>query len=236
MAKRLPGLTRHARDGSTVETEAPETPAKAKGEPSARKTSPKKAGAKAAAAKSEASKSAPTSAAAKTAKAASAADAPADATPPADAEPEASLPRALAVVRHHAVLAGAGGAIPLPLVDIAAVVAAQVAMVRDLCVHYGQPFSESRARTIVYALLGCAGTQLVGMGVFGSFAKFAPGLGTLLGLAATGGLSAAITSAMGRSFVAHFEAGGSLTDAHEPRMRRRVEANLARERARRATA
>ena len=118
---------------------------------------------------------------------------------------------ALAQIKEHVLFSMGVGAIPLPLLDIVAITAVQMDMIRQLCRTYGVDYHETRGKAAITALSGTTLGRLAGYGI-GSALKVIPGIGSLLGgvtLAITAGAS---TYAIGQVFARHFERGGSLFD------------------------
>jgi uncharacterized protein (DUF697 family) len=126
------------------------------------------------------------------------------------AERAARLARAETLVKDHILMSGAVGLIPAPGLDILAGMGIQVALLKRLSDLYKTPFSENAARGIVTSLLGGLGTGALAGGIFFSAIKILPGAGTLIGVAALPISLAAMTYAVGKLFVAHFEIGGTL--------------------------
>ena len=119
--------------------------------------------------------------------------------------------QALAIVKTHVPWAIGGGVLPIPGVDLAAVVAVQLRMLSKLANHYGVPFKRDAAKSVVVSLLGdVLGVTLAGG--LASLVKFVPVLGTAVGIAAMPALAGAVTYAIGKVFVAHFETGGTFLD------------------------
>lgn len=81
------------------------------------------------------------------------------------------------------VIASVGVAIvPIPLFDIAAVVAIQLRIIQKLSQHYDKPFSERLGRSVITSLAG--GILGVGVGgVAGRPLKAVPGVGWAIGMA-----------------------------------------------------
>ena len=128
---------------------------------------------------------------------------------------------ALRIVRRHAALATAGGLIPLPFANVAAVTAAIVRMVKALSAHYRVPFERDRARAIAVGLLGGTmptGTAAVTISTLGFVLPSA----NLFGIAVSSFTAAACTRAIGRFFVEHFESGATLADVPVPSSARGV--------------
>ena len=90
--------------------------------------------------------------------------------------------RALAIVERHANYAGASGFIPLPLVNIAAIVAVLVRMVRELSKLYGVPFEHNRAHSLAIGLIGGVMPGRLGAVVSVTVGAVVPGA-NLVGLA-----------------------------------------------------
>jgi uncharacterized protein (DUF697 family) len=124
----------------------------------------------------------------------------------------ARLARADTLVKDHMLISAGIGLIPAPGLDILAGVANQVALLKRLTSLYTVPFSEHAARGIVISLLGGVSTGALASGIFLSAMKIIPGAGTLVGVATMPVSLAAVTYAVGKVFVAHFEIGGTLAD------------------------
>ncbi len=119
----------------------------------------------------------------------------------------------------HYVLAAAGTAlIPVPLADLGALMALQVKLVHGLAGHYGVPFKDNLARSLIASLLSGASWKL-GVLAFSSLAKAVPGLGGLAGGGGMAVVSASVTYAVGEVFIRHFEASGSLLDFDPAKMK-----------------
>jgi len=119
--------------------------------------------------------------------------------------------RALAIVNRHAAYSAAGGIIPLPLINLAAVTTVLVRMVKILSDHYRVPFERDRARAIVVGLIG--GVMPTGAAAVATSALFyitPPSV--FMGLAVSCATAATFTRGVGRIFVEHFETGATLND------------------------
>jgi uncharacterized protein (DUF697 family) len=133
------------------------------------------------------------------------------------------------IVSRYALWAAGGGLIPVPTLDIAAIVAVQIKMVSDLSKLYGVPFSQDRAKTVVGALIGgvlpgaLAGSSLA---VLGTVIKLIPIVGTAVGMAVSSGFAYALTQAVGKIFVMHYETGGSLLNFEPEKVRGHFEAEF----------
>jgi uncharacterized protein (DUF697 family) len=110
--------------------------------------------------------------------------------------------RAEELISNHVAGAAAAAAIPIPLVDLVAVTAVQLAMMRKLGRLYG-------------AHVGVDAAGAVGVGLFGallprvaaSALKILPGIGTIGGAVAQSALSGATTWALAQSMRERLERG-----------------------------
>src|SRR5262245_26141585 len=128
------------------------------------------------------------------------------------AERAGRLARAETLVKDHMLMSAAVGLLPAPGFDILAGIAIQIALLKRLADLYKVPFSEHAARGIITALLGGVGTGFLATGIFFSVLKIVPGAGTLFGVITLPIALGAVTYAVGKVFVAHFEIGGTLAD------------------------
>ena len=113
------------------------------------------------------------------------------------------------VVRKHVLYAMAAGLVPVPLIDIAAVTAVQIDMLRQIATVYGADYDASRGKAFASAL---AGSTFARIGA--SVVKTLPGIGTLVGGVSMSVLSGASTYAVGTVAIGVFESGGDLVSAN----------------------
>lgn len=130
------------------------------------------------------------------------------------------------LVDRFAIWSGVAGLVPLPLLDIAAIAALQLEMLRRISKIYDVSFSENRGKAVVAALGGCLIPAASGIGA-ASALKFVPVLGMLADVFIMPALSAGATYAIGKTFIQHFESGGSLLDFNPPDYRDFVRAQKA---------
>ena len=119
---------------------------------------------------------------------------------------------ALECVTRYAWGNAACGLIPVPGLDLLALAGVQVKMVGALAKIYDTPAPQSRTRTVVMALLGSLGSATVATGVICSVVKFIPFLGVQASVVALPAVAGAVTYAIGKVFIMHFEAGGTVLD------------------------
>jgi len=122
------------------------------------------------------------------------------------------------VVDRFSFWSGVAGLLPVPFVDLAAVGALQIQMLRLISRVYDVPFSENRVKALVAGLFGTIIPVSTGVGM-ASVVKSIPIAGTADGALATPALAVAATYAIGRVFIQHFASGGTLLDFEPPNYR-----------------
>ena len=108
-------------------------------------------------------------------------------------------------VTKYVLLSMGAGAVPIPLLDIAALTAVQLSMLREMCEDYQVAYSEISGKMLIDEI---AGTSLIKIGA--SLIKTIPGLGTLIGGIPMIVVSGASTYALGQVFIKHLNSGGTL--------------------------
>jgi uncharacterized protein (DUF697 family) len=126
--------------------------------------------------------------------------------------------RAAKVVDRFSFWSGVAGLLPVPFVDLAAVGALQIQMLRVISQIYDVPFSENRGKAVVAGIFGTVIPVSTGVGM-ASVVKTIPIAGTAVGALATPALAVAATYAIGRVFIQHFASGGTLLDFEPPNYR-----------------
>ena len=119
------------------------------------------------------------------------------------------------LVDRFAIWSGVAGLIPVPVVDVLAVGGLQVQMVRRLSQIYEVEFSENRGKALIGALAGTMIPATSGMGA-ASAMKAVPVLNILAAGFVMPVLSAGASYAIGKTFIQHFESGGTLLDFNPP--------------------
>jgi uncharacterized protein (DUF697 family) len=121
------------------------------------------------------------------------------------------LSRAHAIVERHATYSAAGGIIPLPIANVASVMAIIVRMVKMLSNLYDVPFERDRARALVVGMAG--GATPTGLAaITSSTLYYLMPASAVIGLAVSSVAAVACTRSIGRTFVEHFESGAMLSD------------------------
>ncbi|MCP4005397.1 MAG: DUF697 domain-containing protein [bacterium] len=122
--------------------------------------------------------------------------------------------QAEATISDHVLYAIGGAAIPLPLLDIAAVSAIQLNLVRDLSQIYDVEHDITAGRTLITSLVGASLPRLGA-----SLVKLLPGAGWLAGTLTQVALSGATTYAVGHSFRTIFESGREISSVRVEEVR-----------------
>lgn len=131
----------------------------------------------------------------------------------------ARLEQANRLVCQQSLWAAGAGLIPIPFLDLAGIFAVQVKLINDLSKLYGVPFSEHKAKNLIAPLLGSVGISYAAGGGVTSLMKMIPLVGTVGGMLALSVIGSAASYALGKVFIQHFEAGGTLLDFNPEAMR-----------------
>lgn len=115
------------------------------------------------------------------------------------------------IIEDHIWFSTVPGMLPVPVLDVVAISAVQVDMIRQLCRHYGQPFDEQRGKAIVLSLTTSAFGRISAYSARSVF-KAIPVVGWAIGGAAMSLFAASSTYAVGQVFKEHLNAGGTLYD------------------------
>lgn len=122
------------------------------------------------------------------------------------------------LAKNH-ILASVGvGLVPVPFVDLVALMGIQLDMIRKLSAEYAVPFKEGRGKSIISSLLGGFLPVAVG-GTIASFIKCIPLIGQTTGAVTMPVISGAATYAVYKVFRQHYEMGGTLLDLDPEKVR-----------------
>lgn len=127
----------------------------------------------------------------------------------AEMTPEERHAAADHLVRNYALGAMAVALVPVPLVDLAGLVAVQLKMLHGLAGLYGVAFRVDLGRSAVASLIGGVLPTAAAPALAFSLSKLIPVSGSLLGAGSLTLLSGAATYAIGKVFIQHFAAGGT---------------------------
>jgi uncharacterized protein (DUF697 family) len=123
------------------------------------------------------------------------------------------------IIRENMLWASGGGLIPVPLLDMVAITAVEVKMLKELSALYELPFKEHQVKSILASLLAGVGAPALGAAVTASLFKSVPILGAVSGFIAIPGAAAAFTYAVGKVFLQHFASGGTFLDFDPKKVR-----------------
>lgn len=123
------------------------------------------------------------------------------------------------IIKENILWAAGGGLIPLPVLDIVAITAVEVKMLKELSALYELPFREHQVKGILASLLAGVGAPALGMAITASLFKSVPILGAVSGFIAVPGAAAAFTYAVGKVFLQHFASGGTFLDFDPKKVR-----------------
>ena len=113
--------------------------------------------------------------------------------------------------KNHILASMGVGLIPLPLVDVAAIMGTQLNMVKKISAEYGVPFKQDAGKSTITTLMG--GFLPISLGcAAASMIKFIPLIGQTTGAVIMPVISGASTYAIYKVFVKHFESGGTFLD------------------------
>ena len=123
------------------------------------------------------------------------------------------------IIRQNVIWAVGGGLLPFPLVDMVAITAVEVKMLREWSALYEVPFKEDRVKNITASLLAGLGAPALGTALTMSLVKAVPVVGFISAFVAVPGLAAAFTYAVGKVFIQHFASGGTFLDFDPQKVR-----------------
>ena len=113
--------------------------------------------------------------------------------------------------KNHILAAMGVGLVPIPLVDMVALVGIQLDMIRTLSSEYNVPFRRDIGKSVITTLLGGFIPVALG-GTLSSLIKCIPLIGQTTGAITMPVISGASTYAIYKVFIQHFESGGTFLD------------------------
>lgn len=129
------------------------------------------------------------------------------------------------VLKRHVYWAVGAGLIPVPIVDIAAVTAIQLDMLKQICSFYDINYSEEKGKAWISAIASSTMSSMVAR-IGASAVKSIPFIGTVVGATSMAAISGASTYALGNVFITHFESGGTFDNINKEKIRVFYEENL----------
>lgn len=136
-----------------------------------------------------------------------------------------SLTEVDSIIKDHVIASMALGLVPVPIFDMVAVVGTQLRMTSKLADVYEVKFVDNLAKSVILSLVGGV-IPAAATATLASALKFIPGMGSFVGGAGVSILSGALTYAVGKVMVQHFESGGTLLDFDPVRVRDRFKSEL----------
>ncbi|MBB6254961.1 YcjF family protein [Nitrospirillum iridis] len=121
----------------------------------------------------------------------------------------------------------AAGAVPVPVVDLAALAVVQTKMVMELAELYGETVSLESVQALVGVLIGVLVPKSASSLLTQLLVNVLPGVAGLVGLTSMAAFSGVGTYAMGRVFIRYFEGGGRLHGISARAIRRELEREFA---------
>ena len=123
------------------------------------------------------------------------------------------------IIRENVLWASGGGLLPVPILDMIAITAVEVKMLKELSALYELPFREHQVKSILASLVAGVGAPTLGAVITASLFKSVPILGAVSGFIAVPGAAAAFTYAVGKVFMQHFASGGTFLDFDPTKVR-----------------
>lgn len=112
-------------------------------------------------------------------------------------------------LRQYTLGAMAVGLVPIPFLDLAALVALQLKMLHSLARTYDIDFKADLGRSAIASLVAGTASTSLSPPLAASLGKFIPGIGQALASGSALLLNGAATYAVGKVFIQHFAAGGT---------------------------
>jgi uncharacterized protein (DUF697 family) len=112
------------------------------------------------------------------------------------------------IVQTSVYYAMGAGIVPIPLFDFIAVTGVQLDMLRRLSNHYEVEFMQGKGKNILGALAGGGFSSSLAP-MLASMVKIVPFVGSTLGAVSMPIVAGAMTYAVGKVFIQHFESGGT---------------------------
>lgn len=114
------------------------------------------------------------------------------------------------IVKRNMLWAAGAGVLPVPMLELVAITAVELKLVKELADLYNAGYRKDLAKAAVLSLIGSLGSVTLGKMLAFSGLRAIPILGHAVAVASVPAISAAITYAIGKVFISHFESGGTL--------------------------
>jgi uncharacterized protein (DUF697 family) len=134
--------------------------------------------------------------------------------------------RSEAIIKKYAYLSMGAGLIPIPVLDMAAVLGLQLRMVAVLAKEYKEDyFSHDKGKAFIASLVGSS-VPATGGPAIASLLKRVPVIGQTVGVLAMPALAGASTYAVGKVFAQHFASGGTFLTFNPDKVLKHYEQHL----------
>jgi uncharacterized protein (DUF697 family) len=111
------------------------------------------------------------------------------------------LEKADNVVLSFVGITGATGAIPIPFADAPLLIGEQVAMMTAINAVFKMNVNKDVLKSLATAAIGVGGATIIGRAIASNLLKLVPGAGSVAGGAISAATAAAVTLALGKSYI-----------------------------------
>lgn len=111
------------------------------------------------------------------------------------------LEKADNVVLSFVGITGATGAIPIPFADAPILIGEQVAMMTAINAVFKMNINKDILKSLATAAIGVGGATIIGRAIASNLLKLVPGAGSVAGGAISAATAAAVTLALGKSYI-----------------------------------
>lgn len=123
------------------------------------------------------------------------------------------------IVKKNMLWSGGAGLLPVPLLEFVTISGLQVKLIKELSDHYGVPFRQDLAKSIVLSLVGSLGGMKIAQVLATSSLRAVPVVGPMISALSLPAMSAGVAYAVGKVFIAHYETGGTLLSFDADKMK-----------------
>ena len=112
-------------------------------------------------------------------------------------------------VRNYSLGSAIVGTIPVPMLDVAALIALNLKMLHKLSTIYDVEFSEELGKSAIISFLGACGSVSISGRLIWGLSTILPIAGSIIRVITLPLFAASVTYAIGQLFIQHFESGGT---------------------------
>jgi uncharacterized protein (DUF697 family) len=132
-----------------------------------------------------------------------------------------------AIVKRYAYYGSGVGLLPVPFAEVVTVNAVQYAMIKKLAACYDLPFKDQWVKSLVSSLLSGVVSASIIYGPITNALTLMTGFGWFMRAGVSLSVSGAVTIALGKLFIDHFERGGSFSDLDIEQSKAQLKGELA---------